>query len=166
MSRARVVYQDWIVNLGYDPSGPRPDQLSPTEYNSNIIAAVNDALTGLDREEAAFIRLFYYQGKGYREIGEISRREIYRLEALHRRALRKLKTRLTASLAETVPLPTCTPPACVLCRHPDREKIDRLIVSKPDTETWKPIIDILKQEFGIKIGTPQCLIGHKKYHIL
>lgn len=166
MGKDRIVYQDWIVNLGYDPSGPRPDQLPPIEYNSNIITAVNDALTGLDQEEAAFIRLFYYQGKGYREIGEISRREIYRLEALHQRALKKLKIRLTANLAETVPLPSPTPPKCVLCRHPHWDKIDRLIVSKRDSQTWKPIIDILKQEFGIRISTPQCLIGHRKYHIL
>jgi len=165
MSRGRIVYQDWIVGLGRDPSLTWQEAAqSGKTYNREAIIAVNQALNGLTEEEAAFIRLFYYQGKGYTEISQISGRATYRLETLHRSALKKLRLRLATFVAgQTTPQSDLN---CPLCNHPARDEIGKLLLSKTESETWRRIIRVLRDEFGIVIKTPQRLKSHRKYHML
>jgi len=168
MGKERIIYQEWIVALGRDPSVPWQEAASSGgSYDTAIITAVGKALSSLSEEEAAFIRLFYFQGLGYREISEKTNREIYRLEALHESAVRKLKTRLRRFLENRFDISSPVKyPDCPLCNHPEREEIDRLIRTKTAAETWKRIIKTLRDKYGLSIVMPQRLIGHKKYHMI
>jgi hypothetical protein len=168
MGKERIVYQDWIVALGRDPSLTWQEAVSSGgSYNTAIITAVGKALSSLSEEEAAFIRLFYFQGLGYREISEKTNRQIYRLEALHESAVRKLKIRLHRFLGNSFDISSPVKYAdCPLCNHPERGEIDRLIRTKTAAETWKRIIKTLRDEYGLSIVTPQRLIGHRKYHMI
>lgn len=162
----RIVYQDWIVELGCDPSHPRNrDAAVSNAYNRTIITAVNQAMENLDEDEAAFIRFYYMQGMNYRRISHETGKPIYRLETLHRRALRKLRSPLHNLLGGRYNIPSPENPDCPLCFHPRSEEIDRLIQSKTRPETWRRIIRSLREEFGIILPTLQLLIGHSKYHI-
>lgn len=165
MGRDRIVYQNWIVKLGRDPDIKIHDIGEPTPYNQRIIAQVNDVIDSLDIDEADFIRRFYMQGICYREISELTGRAIYRLEALHYRALKKIRNRLGSFLSDSFEISVKAASDCPLCTHTNNDRINNLIRAKPKEETWKKIITTLKNEYQIKIGTPQIIIGHVKYHI-
>lgn len=165
MRKEKVIYQDWIVALGHDPALTwiAAYSLDPG-YNLEIISAVTGALNSLEAPEADFIRLFYLQGKSYRQISILTGRAMYRLESLHRIAVKKLKRYLYAALGGRYHIPAPGDPACPLCTHPRAEKINALIRSKAPEETWRRIIRVLRDTYDITLTTTQRLIGHYKYH--
>ncbi len=167
MSRERIVYQNWIVELGRDPTTTWDEQSrSPDGYNLKIINAVNRALSLLDEDEVSFIRAFYIQGLTCRQISVETERAIYKLESLHRGALKKLRKSLHHLLGEKYHIPEPDNHICPLCAHPRSDEINRLLKSKTDQETWKPIIRILRRRYGIVLSTTQILVGHHKYHMM
>lgn len=167
MGQNRIVYQEWIVNLGRDPARSWPEAADTGGgYNDEIVMAVTRALETLSEEEAAMIRRFHFQGLSYQEISRITGREIYRLDALHRRAMRKLTVGLRPLVEESCRRDHFPKTGCPLCSHPAREEIDRLIHSKRREETWKRMIRILRKKYALPIRSPQLLIGHLKYHTL
>jgi len=165
MSSRRLIYQNWIVKLGFDPTLKWNQVSKPTPANKRIVRTVNEALLLLDKSETDFIRDFYFQGKTYRTLSEETGRAVYRLESLHQGALSKLRRYLANRLGDDLPEDCQPKPVCPLCRHERREEIDRLIASKSRRETWRRIIRQLKEDFNIEITTPQRLIGHFKYHM-
>jgi len=167
MGSNRIIYQDWIVELGHDPTQAYRLTPGPEEtYNRAIITAVNRAMEALDEEERAFIRAYYLQGMSYRQISRITGQAIYRLENLHQNAVRRLKRRLSGLLGGRFNISTEREIVCPLCRHPDVDKINALILSKTREETWKRIIRILRDDFAVAGVMPQRLIGHRKYHMI
>lgn len=163
--RDRIIYQNWIVKLGRDPELKIHDVIPPPPYNEVIIAQVNDVIDSLDSDEADFMRRFYLQGMTYLVISDLTGRAVYRLEALHSRALKKFRNRLGDFLSDSFEIKIEIDSRCPLCDHPHHQEINSLIQSKPKEETWKKIITTLKIKYQLKIGTPQILIGHAKYHI-
>lgn len=167
--RRRLTFQNWIVDLGQDPDRPRATTELPTaepvsERVREIEQVVGRAMATLTDWEAEFIRLFYFEGLSYRLISEQSGRAIHKLEGLHRRAVRKLKTRLQKFVAERYPVDIEPLPDCIVCQSDHIEAINRLILQRDRRDTWKPILKTLREEFGIMIRSPQALIGHEKYH--
>ena len=186
MSSNRVVYQNWIADLGRDP-GVRPDPnhmglpvpfeladgLASGDHDSNPVArerrnrikkAVAAALSKLEDNEREFIERYYFMGRTYREIADLSGRVVHRLEALHQRALRKLRKELAPLVKDLYDLTLSSIPDCPICSSPDRAQIDQLIAQRDTAGTWRPVIKRIKEAFGIRIVTPQTLIGHEKYH--
>lgn len=168
MSKPRIIYQDWIVELGHDPAVSWQEAAAgDSNYNQRLIRAVNRSLACLTDEEAWFIRRFYFMGMGFREIGRITGREIYRLESIHNRALRKLRRSLRNLVGPDGRIKTTESElGCPVCLHEDRKDIDRLIEGKQPRETWRRILKILGDKYGLKIKAPQRLIGHWKYHMI
>lgn len=167
MGQHRIIYQDWIVALGRDPS--EAESVSGEDSKNQMrIAAVNMALERLDHEEASFIRAFYMQGLGYAEISRITGRTRYRLESLHKIALRRLHHYLSPVLFEKSDHVLTSEAAndCLLCRHLRRQEIDAVIRRKKPEKNWRMVLQTLREEFGLKVNTPQLLIGHSKYHMM
>jgi len=181
MSPERITYQNWIADLGRDPSQPlnleetsRPIPVGAGDFEAlndpeperrrRIREAVALALSKLSDNERELIEQFHYMGRSYREIAERSGRTIHRLEALHQRALKKLRTALAPLVKQLYGLGVSTDPDCPICTSPHRATIDRLIQERNRSDTWRPMICMLKSRFGIPITTPQTLIGHEKYH--
>ena len=125
---------------------------------------VRKALEKLTDNEREFITLFYYQGKTYREISRQSGISIYRLESLHRRALKRLKRELRSFVEKRYGITIETESSCPICKSPYREEIDKLINSRNPRDTWKTVIQEIKERYNLIIKTPQLLIGHEKYH--
>ena len=173
MSKSRISYQNWIVDIGYDPQagltphaglipgGGLPPEVGKAEL---IRRAVELALESLSSDEREFIVHFHYMGQSYRHISEESGRAIYKLAALHNRALRKLKAGLTPFVRQHYAINDESDTDCMLCRSPYREEIDRIIDSRDPESTWRPVIRQLRERFDILIGSPQLLIGHARYH--
>jgi hypothetical protein len=192
MSGNRVVYQNWIVEMGFDPAqlrtienreDPLQESISLDEPSacaisdeesqrvieerekaSEIRSRVREALERVSVQEQEFIVQFYFMGKSYREISEQSGRPIYKLEALHKRAVKKLKKELGGFVRERFGVETESDADCLICRSPHVAEINRLISQRDKTATWRPIIKILRDKYGLKVSSPQVLIGHEKYH--
>jgi hypothetical protein len=192
MSGNRVVYQNWIVEMGFDPAqlrtienreDPLQESISLDEPSacaisdeesqrvieerekaSEIRSRVREALERVSVQEQEFIVQFYFMGKSYREISEQSGRPIYKLEALHKRAVKKLKKELGGFVRERFGVETESDADCLICRSPHVAEINRLLSQRDKTATWRPIIKILRDKYGLKVSSPQVLIGHEKYH--
>lgn len=124
------------------------------------------AIRGLDEDEREFISRFYYMGETYRQMAQASGRKIYSLEALHRRALRKLRKALARfAEAEFGVTPEKPRKPCVVCDSPRRAEIEALLNARPAEATWRSVMRAIAQEYGVRVATPQVLIGHQKYHL-
>ena len=164
MSNSRIVYQNWIVDLGRDPL-EQGIQNSPCERpDEQIKQAVSLALKKLNANEQEFIIQFYYMGKSYQEISSQTGRIIYKLEALHKRALKKLEARLQGFVSNRFDIKNRLKSDCPICNSEYANEIDNIIARRNPRDTWRPILKILNEKYGIKIRSPQSLIGHKKYH--
>lgn len=185
MSKNRLIFQNWIVDLGGEPGNIKnPEFVSiedlpviwqndknsfesskNAEQQRIIENAVNDALKKLSENEREFIIRYYYMGENYNQISEKTNREIYKLAAMHKRAVIKLKTALKAFVMKNYGIKSAQNKECIICCSEHKDQINELIKKRDRRRTWSPIIKQLKKEFGIIIKTPQILIGHEKYHI-
>jgi RNA polymerase sigma factor (sigma-70 family) len=127
---------------------------------------VEQALDKLDSAEREFIRHFYYDCKSYDQITEIMNKTKDRLERIHRSALEKLKFSLKGFVSQRYKIKIPPEKKCLICSHPARGKLDELIKTKKEEETWKKILRMFKEEFNLEIKTPQILINHQKKHML
>ncbi len=167
MAKGKIIYQNWIVDIGVDPgqSGKLQIQSDLIKPDKQVVAAVRKALEKLEPFEQDFIESYYFQGKTYREIANIQNRRISRIEGLHRRSLAKLKKQLARFVKERFDIDAEIGMDCIICSSDHKVKIDKLIRAKKKQETWKNIIKILKEKYQIQVKTPQVLIGHQKYHL-
>ena len=190
MPSSRIVYQNWIVEIGHDPDTKvvpdggdlfRTDFISPDhpaaaglsdaeatatriERRELIRRSVSEALNNLDDDEREFVIRFHFMGESYRRIAEKSGRSIHKLEVLHKRSLRKLKKQLAGFVHETFGLGREVIPDCPICRSPFVAELDEIIRNRDRTATWRPVLTVLKNKYNLSISSPQLLIGHEKYH--
>jgi len=170
MTNNRVIYQNWIVELGLDPVQIRKffDTVTGAfQSDDEIDLEVRRAIESLGEEEMEFVIRFYFMGQGYNDISEKSGRAVYKLEALHKRAIRKLKSRLKSLVKRRYGLKTKSMKVkiCPLCESAFRSAIDLIIANRNGEDTWRPILKEIYRQFGLKIKSPQVLIGHQKYHV-
>jgi ABC-type metal ion transport system substrate-binding protein len=167
MPNARVIFQNWIVDIGYDPG--RKALILDTDNviipNERVTVAVRSALKKMSEVESEFIERYYFQGESYLKIGQALRWMPYRVEALHRRAVQKFRKHLAAFVKREFGVEIEINYECPLCKSSSKEKINKMIKDKKPEETWKKIIKTLKEKYKITIKTPQILIGHQKYHL-
>ncbi len=192
MANNRIVYQNWIVDMGYDPggcaggAGSRRSPALGISLNSPAAVALTDedilglaeqaaravlvreqvdtALAQLTDEEREFAVRFYFMGESYRLISEKSGRAVHKLETLHKRSLRKLRKELAPFVQEMYRLRPAIRRDCPICRSPHLDAINRLIRDRDKASTWKPVLKVLREKYGLCISSPQLLIGHEKYH--
>jgi len=127
---------------------------------------VEQALDNLESAEKEFIRHFYYDCKSYDQISEIMNKTKDRLERIHCSALEKLKFSLKEFVSQRYKIKVSPKKKCLICSHPEREKLEKLIKAKKKEETWKKILRMFKEEFNLEIKTPQILINHQKKHMV
>jgi len=164
MSNSRIVYQNWIVDLGHDTMEQLFDNSRIYNPDEHLREAVSLALKRLSTNEKEFIVQFYYMGKSYREIADQSGRVIYKLEAIHRRALKKLEAELRGFVSKRFNITDEKTHDCPVCNSEYSDEINEIIAKRNPQDTWRPIIKILKERYDLNIRSPQTLIGHSKYH--
>lgn len=169
----RITYQNWIVELGHDPTNPQPSVAGPVPGESGRLGrsdliqlqrTVRNALESLTAQERLFIIRFYFQGQTYRHISRQSGQAASKLLGLHRRAIRKLRRRLAPFVKERFRIESDESPNCPICRSGQRHSIDVLIANRDKSRSWRPVISALKERYSLAIRSPQVLIGHEKYH--
>ncbi len=171
MPGSRIVYQNWIVDIGRDPSLPYDGQESVMESDDTpaLRSRVREAVRRLDDEERELIEQLYFLGDTYRQMAERTGRALYRLEALHRRVLRKLRHDLAPFVQNRFQLEDRfiddAVRRCPICKATNREEIDRAIADRDQLQTWRPVMDRLRAEFDLDIRTPAIMISHERYHM-
>jgi len=140
------------------------DDGDPFREETNL--KVREAVERLSPLERQFVEYFYFEDKSYREISVIFNKSIHRLERIHHRALGKLKMLLSDYVKTRFKLNLPEQTGCIICKSPFRQELDKLIRAKKDKETYKSLIRIFKEKYGLKIKTPQMIIGHKKKHMV
>jgi len=166
MSKGRLIFRNWIVEIGCDPRERKLLCQSESESipNEKIIKIVRQALSKLYPDEQEFVRRYYFEGESYRQIADALHIRFHKMEGMNCRIRQKLKKQLAPFVRDEFDIEVDTGPECPICVSPSRAEIDQLIESKTIKETWRPIIQKLKKEYGITVKTPQILIGHQKYH--
>ena len=170
--RNRIRYLSWAIDLfGYsDPE--TEEEVTGESSREETNQKVREAVGKLSPLERQFIEYFYFECKSYNQITLILNKKIYKLERIHYRALAKLrmllsdyvKDRFNLSLPEETDLTVHTD--CIICKSPFRRELDKLIKAKKKQETYKSLIRVFKQKYGLEIKTPQVIIGHKNKHMV
>jgi len=167
MGRAKIVYQNWIVELGTDPSVQRgtlpPDD--PIIPNGEIIRAVRRALDKLPPFQKELIEDYYFRGISVADLAADRKIKPSEIQSYLREAIKSLKGSLDSFVRRKFGIRSRKSRECPICNSEHRDEINRLIIDRNPRETWKNVIKTLKRDFGIVIKTPQVLIGHRKYHI-
>ena len=168
MSPNRIIYENWIVEMGRDPAlpvgGAEAESDDDRLRTARIRAAVRSAVASLDDEEQEFVRQFYYMGRTYRELSDRTGRLIHRLESLHKRVRRKLRGYLAPLVAAEFNLRPPSERPCPICNSGYRRQIDQLIAGRDRKATWRPVMAEIRRCYKLPIRSPQILIGHEKYH--
>ena len=165
MPARRIIYRNWIVELGCDPGRfKRGFHDLPPKSNDRIVKAVRAALKKLPGAQKDFIERYYYQGETIPEIAAATGSRPSKLAGLHRRAIARLKKELAEFVSREFGLAPVRPSGCPICDSPVRARLEELLATKTARETWKRIITVLKTDYDLTIKTPQILIGHVKYH--
>ena len=190
--RGKLIYKNWLAELGFDPtskSGPRlsPKQqlktvsleypkiraalmtpISPGRQEQERIdlirAAVADAISRLPLDQREFIERHYYMGQSYTDMARETGRAKWRFESLHRRALKSLRKRLEPFVLTQYGVDAAKQRFCPVCASARRAEIDQLLRTRDRRATWKSILRHVRTDFGLKIRRPQTLIAHEKYH--
>lgn len=186
----RIRYRNWVAELGVIPRRERsgvgrrnqvtfvalnPDSqdlsdeqvlgsLEERRRIGYIWEQVSLAIRQLSDDEREFVERFYFSGESFREISERTGREIYRLEAIQKRALRRLKKMLREFVSEVYGVKSTTAANCPICESGHRGEIDQLILSRDRSASWRPVMKEIFHRYGITIRTPMILIGHERYH--
>ena len=178
--RSRIRYSNWAAELfGY--SDPEIENKVLTELSSEEKSPVVDdedrfreqtnqkvreAVGKLSPLEREFIEYFYFECKSYKEISLILNKTVRKLERIHNRALSKLKMLLSDYVKTRFKLSIPEETDCMICKSPFRQELDELIQAKKEEETYKSLMRVFKEKYGLEIKTPQVIIGHKRKHMI
>lgn len=160
----RIEFIDWI----YQASSRSLWQQQPLsdeekQRRERIGVAVRQALRKLPPAERLILEKYFFEGETLATIAEQLGRRHATIINYQRRALKSLRKHLAAFVAEEFGIDQ-EQPACCICRSPKRAEIEALIAAKRLAEPYGLLMKRIEKEFGLKVGSPQTIIGHQKYH--
>jgi len=123
------------------------------------------AISTLTPPEREFVHRYYYDGQSNRVIAAAMRKRVEQLDRFHRRILRRLRNVLADFVAEEYGLAVDIGKNCPICNSRHCDEINRLILTRPPKATWRGVLRILRDRYGLDIKSPQVLIGHQRYHM-
>jgi len=158
----KLVFLDWIYDVSatnvFRDNGDK-------ELEREIREEVRRAIAALPEVDREFIQLYWFEGQSIAEIAKRFNKHPHNIEGYSQRILRKLRRLLADFVASRFGVETVREP-CLICCHPHRLEIEEILRGKRPEETFKRIYRELAKRFGLRITTPQILIGHMKYHML
>jgi RNA polymerase sigma factor (sigma-70 family) len=172
--RSQIRYLNWATDLFgcldeemeqravAEPSDEDIRQVVDVETSQKVREAV-EKLTPLEKQ---FIEYFYFECKSYQGISKILNKKIRKLERIHHRALTKLKMLLSDYVKTRFKLSIPEDTNCIICKSHFRQELDKLIKAKKEKETYKSLMRVFREKYGLEIKTPQVIIGHKRKHMV
>ena len=151
----KVGHEDKILSE-IEPKNPLKKQ---------IIIEVSRALHRLSGPAREIVERYYYMGQSYQEISRDLYMTIGIVERKHKYALLKLAKYLAPFVEKSFGISSIPETNCIICNSPFRAEIERLIDSKPASQTWKAVLRKLKNHYQLDVKGPQIIMSHLKYHL-
>ena len=168
----KILYHNWIVDLGYNPgeinnnTDLRFPGTSEEIQDSEVREEVNKALNQLSGEEKELIVRYHFMGESFQQIAQRTGRAPHKLTARHGKILLKLKDMLAEYVERKYKIVSQNSfPGCPICESDKKEELDDLIAKRNKKKSWRPIMAVLKNKYGLTIRYPQILKSHEKYHM-
>ncbi len=158
----KVLFVNWIYDTAHSGAFNGNEQ---SDLQAEIVERVRSAVGRLSPVEREFIHLHWFEGRSLSEISKLLRRRLHIIEGMNKRCLKKLRTLLSAYVAERFGIEAPSAGRCVICNHPHRQEIDAVLREKRPEQTWGDIGKLLDKAFGLRIVTPQIMISHIDYHM-
>ncbi|MFH2054734.1 MAG: sigma-70 family RNA polymerase sigma factor [bacterium] len=160
----RIEFIEWI----YQASSQSLWQQQPLteaeqERRERITAAVREALDRLESTDRTILEKYYFEGESLPEIGRALGRRQATIVNRHRRALKALRKQLAAFVVTEFGVRQEAPDCCI-CQSPRRLEIEALIAAKRPEEPYGHLMRKIHERCGLKVTSPQTIIGHQKYH--
>jgi hypothetical protein len=140
-------------------------QEKPNSRREIIRKEVRRAVAKLDCHQREFVECFYFMGETYEQIQKRLGKERYKLERIHQQALERLRFLLADFVEAHFGFKVERANRCPICSHPKKEKIERILERKRPEESWRPIMKILRKEFGLESTAVQTVIAHLRKHM-
>ncbi len=134
---------------------------SSQHADPDVIDAVSGALKALGREMEEVVRARYFEGLSVPAIAaryEIQDREVVGI-------LYEAKRRLKILLADFPEKRwgVSTDGLCRVCGHPERKKIEKILMVNAGSRSWGAICREVEQAVGERFYPPQVLKAHLKH---
>jgi hypothetical protein len=130
----------------------------------SVQEAVRHAVTELPATERRVIERHFFDGGSLAHIADETGLSLVRIQVLRRRALGRLRERLTLFVQTTYGLGATVRPDCPVCRAPWRQTAEELLDEKTPDMTWGMLARRLERAVGWTPSTVQILIGHQRNH--
>lgn len=152
-------WMDWLRRCADDTSenSERQDELART---------VRSALGRLNGYEREALEHYHFMGRQVGDVAECMNLSPRVAERILRSGTLKLRRILGPFVRERFGISGSSAERCPICLCGDRRWAEEIVSSRRSEETWRRVIGLLRREFGMKITSPQTLVGHLKYHML
>lgn len=150
----RIIYVDPeiidILTIGPSPS-PDPE----------LVAAVGSALKKLEPKLSEIIHERVYEGRKISEIAVNLNKSEKDITALLYEAKRQLKILLADFVKQRWGIETKG--NCRICNHDSREKIEKILITKKENDSWRQSTAKIQKAVGERFHPPQILKAHLKH---
>lgn len=136
------------------------EEIPPSNWK--VEAAVRGALSRLSDTEREIVERFFLCGEDTAATGIALKLPEYRVVNLLKQSRRQLKEQLARFVAKRYGLPVPAAP-CRICLSKNRRAIEKLLSTKTKEETWKRILQNLRNEFQL-CTSARSLARHLKRH--
>ena len=146
-------------------AGVSPEPDFDSEDYLEFLEAVRKEVIALPESDSRVIIMYYFECRSIEEIaGEIGIGDTD-IKMILRRSLLTLKSRLDKMVRARWPRRFADNPKCRICRHPQKDEIERILREKAPSESWGSVNSRLKSKLGLSFNPPSILISHMRYHM-
>jgi hypothetical protein len=137
------------------------DDRSPQQ---ELIARVRAAVEQLRGNERMVLERHRFDAVPFTVIAAELNWRVIRVQNVERRALRRLRRLLAPYVRERFGIEA--PQAkCPICDSACRGQADIMIAARINQESFGVLMSRLRCSYGIRVISPQTIIGHSKYHL-
>jgi len=127
-------------------------------------ALIRNTIDRLSPEQKNIIIMYYFEDATFEQIINETGLNMKQIRKHLAAAKTTLKFALQKAVENRWPAAAKELTFCPICLHRYRREIEKLIVEKPDSQSWRTFNNELLKKFGIKINPPILLKYHIKYH--
>jgi len=142
----------------YEPNRPTDPALESLKTD------VRQALDMLEKYQSRAIIMYYFEEKTISEIEKELGLNEKQIRSLIRKGLVILRHALANKAAARWRELAKARPSCPICIHEQRKAIEKMLLEKPQSQSWKAFNKHLKCVLGVSFHPPIIIKHHLKFH--
>ena len=164
MGRNRIIYRNWAADQARSASDTKPVGIPDLDRSELVAEAVRAAIEKLEPTERELIERYYLQFGEFAAIADSLKIAPYRLETIHTRAIKKLRSELGDFVESAFGLRLPRASNCCICNSIHRAAIEQAIAERDKKRPWRILIQRLRDQFGLRIRNYHTIVSHQRYH--